>query len=170
MREQDARQLDVVASGLPIYGGRTIIVDATLRSPLTGAGMWRFNAHEEDGASFAQAVVDKHRKYPELVAQGARWKFIVAAAEVGGRSNDELIGLVRELARHKASLFGRPLRATMRTILARRFWGILSVATQRAVAQCVSDEFDATTAAVFPLPDMETLCSGCAAPDVSRLA
>ena len=48
-----ARRLDVVASGLPFYGGRTIVVDATLRSPLTGAGMWRFNADEEDGATFA---------------------------------------------------------------------------------------------------------------------
>ena len=58
----DARKLDVVASGLPLYGGRTIVVDATLRSPLIGSGMRRFNSHVEDGATFAQAVRDKHQK------------------------------------------------------------------------------------------------------------
>ena len=57
----------------------------------------------------------------------------------------------------------------MHTILARRFWGILSVATQRAVAQCVATEFDPTTNAVFPLPDFEALMSCNEAPDVSRL-
>ena len=165
----DARRLDVVATGLPLYGGRTIVVDATLRSPLTGAGLWRHNADQEDGATFAQAVRDKHHKYPELLAQGLRVQFVVAAGEVGGRCNDQLIGLVRQLARHKASTFARPLRASMHTILARRFWGILSVATQRAVAQCVATEFDPTTNAVFPLPDFEVLMSCNEAPDVSRL-
>ena len=165
----DARKLDVVATGLPLYGGRTIVVDATLRSPLTGAGMWRFNADQADGATFPQAVRDKHNKYPELLAQGLRIQFVVAATEVGGRCNDQLIDLVRQLARHKASTFARPLRASMHTILARRFWGILSVATQRAVAQCVATEFDPTTNAVFPLPDFEALMSCNEAPDVSRL-
>ena len=97
-------------------------------------------------------------------------QFVVAASEVGGRCNDQLIDLVRQLARHKASTFAPPLRASMRTILARRFWGILSVATQRAVAQCVDPELGAPVAAVFPLPDLETLVSGAEAPDVSRLA
>ena len=166
----DARKLDVVASGLPVYGGRTIVVDATLRSPLTGNGMWRFNAHQEDGATFAQAVRDKHQKYPELAAQALRVQFVVAASEVGGRCNDQMIDLVRQLARHKASTFAPPLRASMRTILARRYWGIISVATQRAVAQCVSPELGAPTAAVFPLPDLETLCSCHETPDVSRRA
>ena len=165
----DARQLDVVASGLPIYGGCTLVIDATLRSPLTGAGMWRYDSHLEDRASFPQARRDKLQKYPELAGQGLRLKFIVAAAEVGGRCNDELVDLVRRLAQHKASLFAPALRQSMRSILSRRYWGILSVATQRAVAQCVAPELDPNAAAVFPLPDLEVLLAGSEAPDVSRL-
>ena len=94
---------------------------------------------------------------------------MVAASEVGGRCNDELIDLVRQLARHKASTFAPPLRSSMRTILARRYWGILSVATQRAVAQCASTQFAGDVTAVFPLPDLEVLLACSEAPDVSRL-
>ena len=169
VRAEDARRLDVVAAGLPLYGGRTIVVDATLRSPLTGSGMWRYNGHDEDGASFAQAIRDKHHKYPELLSQGLRVHFVVAAAEVGGRACEALIDLVRQAARHKATQFAPKLRGSMQTVLTRRFWGILSVATQRAVAQCASEHFDINRAAQFPVPDLESLLSHPEAPDVSRL-
>ena len=167
----DARQLDVVASGLPVYGGRTLVLDATLRSPLTGAGHVRFDAHAEDGATFPRARVDKEHKYPELLTQELRIKFIVAAAEVGGRYNDEVVDLVRQLVAHRASRFAPALRQSMRVILARRYWGILSVATQRAVAQCVANPFATpAVAAAFPVPDLETLLTSYEAPEVSRLA
>ena len=158
-----------MAAGLLLYGGRTIVVDATLRSPLTGSGMWRYNGHDEDGASFAQATRDKHHKYPELLSQGLRVHFVVAAAEVGGRACEALIDLVRQAARHKATQFAPKLRGSMRTVLTRRFWSILSVATQRAVAQCASEQFDINRAAQFPVPDLESLLSHPEAPDVSRL-
>ena len=166
----DARRLDVVASGLPVYGGRTLVIDATLRSPLTGAGHVRFDAHLTDGATFTQARLDKEHKYPELASQGSRLKFLVAAAEVGGRYNDEVVDLVRQLVAHRASLFAPCLRQSMRVILARRYWGILSVATQRAVAFCVASPLTTHTAAVFPLPDFETLVTSTEAPEVSRMA
>ena len=152
-----------------MYGGRTIVVDATLRSSLTGSGMWRFNSHVEDGATFAQAVRDKHHKNPELAAQAQRLHLIVEASEVGGRCNDELIDLVRQLTRCKASSYAPLLRPSMRTILARRYWGILSVATQRAVAQCVSNHFEPLASAAFPLPDLEVILACPEAPDVSCL-
>ena len=103
------------------------------------------------------------------MAQRLRVQFVVAASEVGGRCNDQLTDLVRQLARHKASTFAPVLRDSIRTILARRFWGIISVATQRAVAQCVAPEVGVEAAAVFPLPDLEILFTGIEAPDVSRL-
>ena len=82
---------------------------------------------------------------------------------------DEFWSFFREILMKLAASFAVPLRASMRTILARRYWGILSVAIQRAVAQCVSPEFLTPTAAVFPLPDLETLFASSEAPDVSRL-
>ena len=130
----------------------------------------RFEAHTTDGATFAQARRDKEAKYPELLALGLRLKFIVAAAEVGGRYNDEVVSLVRELVAAKASLFAPMLRRSMRVILSRRYWGILSVATQRAVAQCVANPFVASSPSSFPLPDLEVLLTSCEAPEISRVA
>ena len=101
----DARRLDVVASGLPVYGGRTLVIDATLRSPLTGAGHVRFDAHLTDGATFTQARLDKEHKYPELASQGSRLKFLVAAAEVGGRYNDEVVDLIRDFELSRVGAF-----------------------------------------------------------------
>ena len=109
-----------------------------------------------DGATFAQARRDKERKYPELAAQGLRMHFIVAATEVGGRCNAELVDLVRQVVAYKASQFAPSLQPSMRAILARRYWGILSVATQRAVAQCAAPVLQAQAAA-FPIPTLETL-------------
>ena len=76
---------------------------------------------------------------------------------------------MRQLARHKAASVAPLLRPSMHTILARRYWGILSVATQRAVAQCVSIQFEPLASATFPLPDLEVLLSCSEAPDVSHL-
>ena len=66
--------------------------------------MWRFHADQADGATFAETVRDKQHKYSELVAQGARLQFVVAASEVGGRCNEQLITLVRQLARQSLRL------------------------------------------------------------------
>ena len=37
--DTDSRQLDLVAGGLSLFGGRTIVGDATLRSPVSGRGV-----------------------------------------------------------------------------------------------------------------------------------
>ena len=89
---------------------------------------------------------------------------------MGGRYNDEVVDLVRQLVAHRASLFAPCLRQSMRVILARRYWGILSVVTQRAVALCVASPLTTHTAAVFPLPDFETLVTSTEAPEMSRMA
>ena len=36
--DTDSGQLDVIAGGLAIFGGKTIVADATLRSPYLGQG------------------------------------------------------------------------------------------------------------------------------------
>ena len=63
----DGRELDLVVGRLPVYGGKTIIGDVTLRSPLSGEGAPRFNAHREAGATFHNARLDKANAYPELL-------------------------------------------------------------------------------------------------------
>ena len=39
VQDSDTRQLDIVAGGLPLYGGRMIVGDATLLSLLFGVGV-----------------------------------------------------------------------------------------------------------------------------------
>ena len=171
----DHRELDVVARGFPLFGGRTIVVDATLRSPLTGSGFTRYSAHLHDGATFAAARADKERKYSELLGQAHRIKFVVAACEVGGRCNQECVDLVRALVLHRAMQAPPTLRPSFRSCLARRYWGILSIAIQRAGAECLLDTPPPLDPLSLPPPSLEVLLGGPAAPEgvdspeVSRL-
>ena len=100
---------------------------------------------------------------------------MVAACEIGGRCNQECVDLVRALVLHRSISAAPALRASLRSSLARRYWGILSVAIQRAGADCLSDDPAPVEFASLPLPSLDTLLLGIDAPfgvdapDVSRL-
>ena len=79
-------------------GGRHSACDATLVSPLTRSGAPQPRASKEDGAALWVAERRKRATYPELLAQGPQ-RLLVLGSEVGGRWNDEALGLVRDLAR-----------------------------------------------------------------------
>ena len=123
--------MDLVVSGLPLYGGRAIICDCTLRSPMSGAGVPRFHADTIEGASFSQARRDKHAKYPELLREDLQRVFLVLACEVGGRCSEECIDFLHCMSRHKSSLQAPALRKSFHLAYHRRWWSILSVAIQR---------------------------------------
>ena len=55
-RVVDDRRIEVLASGLPLYHGAQIAVDATLVSPLTRKEEARARAHRENGAALADSV------------------------------------------------------------------------------------------------------------------
>ena len=99
--DDDLRQLDIVAGGLPIYGGHTVLIDITLRSPVAGDGSIRFRSDVVDGATFAQARRDKLSAYPELAEEDPRRIFLVLACEIGGRMSVECHELLRQLLREK---------------------------------------------------------------------
>ena len=79
----DARRLEVVADGLPLWGGVQLAVDTTLVSALRGDRNPRRGAATRDGVALSEAR-DKERTYPELVGPGARARLVVLALEVGG--------------------------------------------------------------------------------------
>ena len=62
----DQRRIDVLAVGLPVYKGAPLFCDATLRSPVTAKGDPRFHSDEVDGATLAQAVTEKRRRYADV--------------------------------------------------------------------------------------------------------
>ena len=88
VRADDGRQLDLVAYGLPLFGGVPVCGDATLVSPLDSRGQPKYGAEHTDGASLAVARRRKERRYPELVA-GDRGRLVVLGCEVGGRWSEE---------------------------------------------------------------------------------
>ena len=106
--DTDSRQLDLVASGLFFFGGKRIVGDATLRSPVSSRGVphgqtsTQGGAATTDGFIFAQARRDKAVAYPELAAETARHKFLVLGTEVGGRFSEECVDLIRKCVELKA--------------------------------------------------------------------
>ena len=99
---RDARRLEVVADGLPLYGGAQLAVDTTLVSALRGDGSARSGAGDRDGVALTRARSFKERTYPELVGRGARARLVVLALEVAGRWSHEAKTFVNLLARAKA--------------------------------------------------------------------
>ena len=82
----DDRRLEVVANGLPLWGGAQLAVDATPVSPLDSAGRPRRRGGRTFGAALVEARLRKDCAYPELLR--------VLALEVGGRWSEEAAFLI----------------------------------------------------------------------------
>ena len=106
----DARRLEVVADGLPLFGGAQLAVDTTLVSVVRGDGSARTGAARRDGVALAAARRAKERRYPELVGRRARARLVVLAVEVGGRWSPETQKFLSLLARARARAEGWLLR------------------------------------------------------------
>ena len=171
--DTDTRQLDTIARGLRLFGGKTIIGDSTLRSPVTGRGIPHGGATSgaatTDGFIFAQARRDKAVAYPELANDTARHKFLVLSTEVGGRFSSECVDLVRQLVNLKAQQTSADDCKLLRLVYFRRWWGILSIAAQRAVALNLLGGDWAPAIAWHAPSDEELLCATIVPPSASRL-
>ena len=73
---QDERRIEVIANGLPLWGGVQLAVDTTLVSPLTAAGMPRRDSGHTAGAALCVAERAKARTYPKP-ASGRRCRLVV---------------------------------------------------------------------------------------------
>ena len=73
----DARRLEVVVDGLPLFGGVQLAVDTMMVSALHANGEARRGAARTDGVALAAARRRKERSYPELTARGARARLVV---------------------------------------------------------------------------------------------
>ena len=96
------RRIEIVADGLPLFGGAQLAVDVTLVSPLHCDGSPVAGADVSDGAVLIAARRRKERTCPELVGPRARARLVVLAGEVGGRWSQEVNTFVRLLAIAKA--------------------------------------------------------------------
>ena len=107
-----------VADGLHLFGGAAI--DTILLSALRGDGSARRHAAFKDGV----ALVEDGRSVPSLVGDAGIARFVVLAAEVGGRWSCEFLKLSRSAP--------APLRGKARAAWFRRWSALLSCAAARA--------------------------------------
>ena len=75
----DGRRLEVVADGLPLFGGAQLAIDTTLVCALRRGGNPTHNAANEDGAALRRARQRKVRTYPDTHAPSwwsSPWKWV----------------------------------------------------------------------------------------------
>ena len=120
-----------------VYGvtanGEALCCDATIVSPLTREGRPVARAASQDGVALERAELRKRRTYHELVGS-PYGRLVVLGCEVGGRWNEDAVRFISNLAAFKARAAPRMLQAIAKTSWAVRWWGLLSVAAQSALA------------------------------------
>ena len=136
---RDTRRLEVVADGLPLFGGAQLAIDTTLVSAVRSDGPPRRGCAGHDDAALVQARRLKQRTYPELSGDHGRARLVVLAAEVGGRWSEEARAFVRQLATAKARSVPRILVGRARQAWQHRWSSMLACASARAFALSLLD-------------------------------
>ena len=104
----DARRIEVVANGLPLWHGSQLALDATIVSPVTRSGEAHPRADTQPGWAANNAARRKRRDtYPELT-RARRCRLVVIGIEVGGRFGDEAASFLRLLAAAGSRRAGPP--------------------------------------------------------------
>ena len=130
----DARQIEVVANGLPMWNGAQVAIDTTMVSPVTANGMARPSADVRPGVPCESIIREKRRrKYPELLRAG-RCRLFVFALEVGGRWDKGALRFLRKLAFGRARAVPDWLQASTAHAYLYRWSAMLAVAAQKAYA------------------------------------
>jgi len=158
-----------------VYGasarGEALCCDATVVAPLRRNGRPIPRAPRHDGAALDRARRRKERTYPEVGHNGTR--LVVLGCEVGGRWNDEALDFVRRLVRHRAAQAPPLLRQCVASAYTRRWWTLLGVAVQDALAATIlglpAGPLAGGTAAAAPPFDADVLADTAAMPGPSRL-
>ena len=131
----DARRLDIVADGLPLFGGAQLTIDTTLISSLHCDGTARPGTADTDGAALTAARRRKERTYPELVGPRGRARLVVLAGKVGGRWSAETMSFLSQMAKAKTRHEPRILRQRVQQAWRSRWQAILSCAAAKAFAR-----------------------------------
>lgn len=129
----------MVATGLPLHGGVPLGCDCTMVSPVHANGQPWAGCATEAGVAIRRAEVDKEKTYRELVGSG-QLRLVTLACEVGGRWSKTCVDTVRALAAAKARSAPRLVRASALHAWEARWWTILSVGAQSALAATLTEE------------------------------
>ena len=135
----DTRKIEVVANGLPLYGGAQLAVDTTLVSPVRGDGRPRAGAQWRPAVAIRDAERSKTVRYHELTGEN-RCRLVVLAFEVGGRWSASAAVFVHNLAKVKAMSCPSLLRRSAEHLFFNRWTALLSCAAQSAFAASLLEE------------------------------
>ena len=135
----DSRRLEIVADGLPLFGGAQLAIDTTLVSVLHCDGSARARVAHVDSAAVAVARRRKERTYPELVGQRARTRLVVLAGEIGGRWSGETRSFLCQLAKAKARQMPIVLRRRTEQAWRLRWQALLSCTAANSFAASLLD-------------------------------
>ena len=136
MDPEDGRNIEIVATGLPIHQGIPLAVDATMVSPLRTDGAPHPHADQRPGVALGRGRRYKESVYPELV-ECSRLRLVTAAVETGGRISREALHLLSELASFRARSEPPALRGQVARAWRVRWTVMLSVACQDALCHRV---------------------------------
>ena len=135
-----ARRLEIVADGLPLFGGVQLAVDTTLVSPLHCDGSPHRCAANVDGAVLAVARHKKETTYPELICPSARCRLVVLAGETGRRWSEETRSFVGLLAKAKSRevpwVLKKRVEQSWACVAARPCW--MCVSPEEQMVRCPS--------------------------------
>ena len=156
--------MDLVTPGLPgVFGGAPLFLDATCVSPLTGDGRPKPRAANVDGAAVAEAGrKNREEDYPDV--EGSPHACLLSlGVETYGRWSPHSQDLLAKLVRKKARGVSDVLRRATERAYSVRWWSLLAVALQRAIAESVlresgADLMPAEGSVELPLADVLDAC------------
>ena len=133
---EDTRRLDLVVPGLNVHRGLPLFCDATIVSPLTGTGQARWGTSNQGGRLLQDGQIENDCTYAVVIDSGLG-SLQCLGCEVFGRWSKQSVKLVPALARERARGLHPRVRRGVALSLQHRWWGLLGVALQKAVAHLV---------------------------------
>ena len=134
----DLRRMDLVVPGFSVEHGVPLFCDVTVLSPITRIGEARPGTSNRGGRLLETAHQDNEDNYRPVVDSGiASLKCL--GCEVFGRWSADCVQMVPAMALQRTKGLHVRVRRGLALALQRRWWGVLSIALQKAVANQVQN-------------------------------
>jgi len=154
----DGRRLDLIVPGLNVANGLPLFCDITVVSPVSRNGQPRPGTSNRGGRLLEIADDDNRATYQPVVDSGLGALFCLGC-EVYGRWGQPCINLMKALVRERSRLLHPRVRRGTALGLQHRWWGILSISLQKAVARAILREHgaDLHESLLEPVPGLADL-------------
>ena len=136
----DLRRLDIISSGISgVYSGKPLFMDITCVAPVTGRGMPKPRAANENGAANTDKDnATRNVDYPDIHAS-PHATLLSLSVETFGRWGNDSIELIRQLARAKTNNLPDVLKHATQAAYHSRWWSLLSVGLQKYMSDSIME-------------------------------